>query len=84
MQEYGKASYKGIISKPLQTEITETLERGQQVILLMNRRGYSTYTQCKACGTVIECPDCSIPMIWHTSIKKLKCHYCNREEVYSI
>ena len=79
MQEYGKASYRGIISKPLQTEITETLERGQQVILLMNRRGYSTYTQCKACGTVIECPDCSIPMIWHTSIKKLKCHYCNRE-----
>ena len=79
MQEYGKASYRGIISKPLQTEITETLERNQQVILLMNRRGYSTYTQCKACGTVIECPDCSIPMIWHTSVKKLKCHYCNRE-----
>ena len=79
MQEYGKAAYRGIISKPLQTEITETLERGQQVILLMNRRGYSTYTQCKACGTVIECPDCSIPMIWHTSIKQLKCHYCNKE-----
>ncbi len=79
MQEYGKTAYRGIISKPLQTEIVETLERGQQVILLMNRRGYSTYTQCKACGTVIECPDCSIPMIWHTSIKKLKCHYCNRE-----
>ena len=79
MQEYGKASYKGIISKPLQTEITATLERSQQVILLMNRRGYSTYTQCKSCGTVIECPDCSIPMIWHTSIKKLKCHYCNKE-----
>ena len=79
MQEYGKAAYKGIISKPLQTEINETLERGQQVILLMNRRGYSTYTQCKACGTVIECPDCSIPMIWHTSIKQLKCHYCGKE-----
>ena len=45
----------------------------------MNRRGYSTYTQCKACGTVIECPDCSIPMIWHASIKQLKCHYCNKE-----
>ena len=67
MQEYGRAAYRGIISKPLQTEITETLERGQQVILLMNRRGYSTYTQCKACGTVVECTDCSIPMIWHAS-----------------
>ena len=82
MQEYGKAAYRGIISKPLQTEITETLERGQQVILLMNRRGYSTYTQCKSCGTVIECPDCSIPMIWHANIKKLKCHYCNREQEF--
>ena len=82
MQEYGKAAYRSIISKPLQTEISETLERGQQVILLMNRRGYSTYTQCKACGTVIECPDCSIPMIWHTSIKKLKCHYCNKEMTF--
>ncbi len=79
MQEYGKAAYRGIISKPLQSEITETLARKQQVILLMNRRGYSTYTQCRSCGTVIECPDCSIPMIWHSSIKKLKCHYCNRE-----
>ena len=79
MQEYGRAAYRGIISKPLQTEITETLERGQQVILLMNRRGYSTYTQCKACGTVVECSDCSIPMIWHASTKTLKCHYCNKE-----
>jgi len=79
MQEYGKASYRGIISKPLQTEITETVEAGNQVILLMNRRGYSTYTQCKACGTVIECPDCSIPMVWHSEGRKLKCHYCNKE-----
>lgn len=82
MQEYGKAAYRGIISKPLQTEISETLAKNQQVILLMNRRGYSTYTQCKACGTVIECPDCSIPMIWHANIKKLKCHYCNRESSF--
>ena len=79
MQEYGKAAYRGIISKPLQTEITNTLEAGNQVILLMNRRGYSTYTQCKSCGTVIECPDCSIPMVWHTEGKMLKCHYCNKE-----
>ena len=79
MQEYGKASYRGIISKPLQTEITNTIENGKQVILLMNRRGYSTYTQCKSCGTVIECPDCSIPMVWHSDGKTLKCHYCGKE-----
>ena len=79
MQEYGKAAYRGIISKPLQTEIKEAVEAGKQVILLMNRRGFSTYTQCKACGTVVECPDCSIPMVWHSDGKKLKCHYCSKE-----
>ena len=79
MQEYGKASYRGILSKPLQTEIKEAVESGKQVILLMNRRGFSTYTQCKCCGTVIECPDCSIPMVWHSDGKKLKCHYCSNE-----
>ncbi len=79
MQEYGKAAYRGIISKPLQTEIKEAVDNGKQVILLMNRRGFSTYTQCKCCGTVIECPDCSIPMVWHSDGKKLKCHYCSKE-----
>ena len=79
MQEHGKAAYRGIISKPLQTEIKETVEAGKQAILLMNRRGFSTYSQCKACGTVIECPDCSIPMVWHADGKKLKCHYCSKE-----
>ena len=79
MQEYGRAAYRGIISKPLQTEIKEAVENGKQVILLMNRRGFSTYTQCKACGTVVECPDCSIPMVWHADGKKLKCHYCSKE-----
>ncbi len=79
MQEYGKAAYRSIISKPLQTEIKEAVENGKQVILLMNRRGFSTYTQCKACGTVVECPDCSIPMVWHADGKKLKCHYCSKE-----
>lgn len=79
MQEYGKAAYRSIISKPLQTEIKEAVENGKQAILLMNRRGFSTYTQCKACGTVVECPDCSIPMVWHSDGKKLKCHYCSKE-----
>ena len=52
-------------------EIKEAIEAGKQAILLMNRRGFSTYTQCKACGTVVECPDCSIPMVWHADGKTL-------------
>jgi primosomal protein N' (replication factor Y) len=82
MQEYGRAAYKKIISKPLQTAITETVQKGQQVILLINRRGFSTFTQCEACGHVIECPNCAIPMIWHAKDNMLKCHYCNHTEYF--
>lgn len=82
MQEYGRAAYKSLISKPLQSAIKETLDNKQQVILLINRRGYSTYTQCQGCGHVIECPNCAIPMIWHSKDNMLKCHYCNHFEYF--
>ena len=82
MQNHRKASYRNLISKPLQTAINETLEKGQQVILLINRRGFSTYSQCQACGHVIECPHCAIPMIWHAKDQRLKCHYCNHSEYF--
>ena len=80
MQEYSRAAYKGVISKQLQTAVEETLDAGQQIIILINRRGFSTSTMCKSCGHVIECPNCAIPLIWHAKDKKLKCHYCNHEE----
>ena len=57
MQEHGRAAYRNVISIPMQTEIKETLAQGQQVILLINRRGFSTFTQCQACGHVVECPN---------------------------
>lgn len=82
MQEYGRAAYKSLISKPLQIAIKETLDNKQQVILLINRRGFSTYTQCQGCGHVIECPNCAIPMIWHAKDNMLKCHYCNHVEYF--
>lgn len=82
MQEYGRAAYRSVISKPMQVEIRETLDQGKQVILLINRRGFSTYTQCQACGHVIECPNCAIPMIWHAKDQMLKCHYCNHVEYF--
>lgn len=78
MQTHMQAAYRGVISKPLQNEIKETLAKNQQVIILINRRGFSTYTQCQACGKVIECPNCAIPMIWHSADNRLRCHYCNQ------
>ncbi|CDE88890.1 TPA: primosomal protein N' [Candidatus Gastranaerophilales bacterium HUM_20] len=82
MQEHGRAAYRNVISIPMQTEIKETLAQGQQVILLINRRGFSTFTQCQACGHVVECPNCAIPMIWHSKDQMLKCHYCNHVEYF--
>lgn len=82
MQNNSKQAYRGIISVQLQKAIEETLDKGQQVILLINRRGFSTTTQCQACGHVIECEDCSIPMIWHAGSSTLKCHYCNRTKSF--
>lgn len=82
MQNNSKQAYRGVISVQLQIAIEETLEKAQQVILLINRRGFSTYTQCQACGAVIECEKCSIPMIWHSESATLKCHYCNRTKSF--
>lgn len=82
MQEYGQAAYRHLISQPLIQAIKETLDNKQQVILLINRRGYSTYTQCQGCGHVIECPNCAIPMIWHSKENMLKCHYCNHAQYF--
>lgn len=79
MQVHGKPAYKKTISKILESEIQDRLEKQQQVIILINRRGYSTTTQCLSCGTVLECPNCAIPLVWHNDNQKLKCHYCGEE-----
>lgn len=69
----------GIFSNFLIDKIKNRLEKKEQCILLINRRGYSTYTQCLSCAEVIECPKCAIPLIYHSSTHSHKCHYCNYE-----
>ena len=76
MQEHRKSAFKGTISKIIETEIKETLDKQQQVIILVNRRGFSTFTQCQSCGTVLECKNCSKPLVWHANEQIFKCHYC--------
>ena len=66
-----------ILSKELIDNINERLEKDEQVILLLNRRGYSTTISCKNCGNVIKCPNCDIPLTYHKNGNKLNCHYCN-------
>ena len=69
----------GIFSKYLIDEIKNTVKNKNQVILLINRRGFSSYTQCMECSTIIECPKCAIPLIYHSSSDSHRCHYCNYE-----
>ena len=70
-------------SKILLEEIKNTLLKNEQVILLLNRKGYSTYIQCKDCGYVEECNDCSIKMSYYKSINKYKCNYCGKQIHYT-
>lgn len=66
-----------IFGELLTQKINEALEKNEQIILLLNRRGFSTIMSCKSCGYVEKCPNCDIPLVYHKSIKRLKCHYCN-------
>lgn len=80
MREERFRANNGIFSRALVTAIENNLRDKKQTILLLNRRGFSSYTQCLACGEVIECPKCAIPLIFHSQTQTLKCHYCEHEE----
>ena len=64
------------LSQELCQEIHQNLQSGEQTILLMNRRGYSTQVKCTSCHTAVECPNCSITMKYHSANNRLMCHYC--------
>jgi len=68
-----------ILSQPLHEAITQRLERREQTILFLNRRGYSTSLQCERCGHVAGCPNCSVALTFHRAAQKLLCHICGHE-----
>lgn len=64
------------ISPPLQKALTKTLERGEQSMLFLNRRGYAPLILCRSCGDRVMCPHCSLSLVQHKSQDKLLCHHC--------
>ena len=70
-----------ILSQELKTKIIEKIEKKEQVIILLNRRGYAPYVRCKLCGHVYKCPKCEVSLNYHKSSNKLKCHYCGFEAI---
>ena len=72
------APQNGYLSPNLCNAIQETLNAGRQIMLFINRRGFAPIVQCKKCGWVAQCPDCSVGMTYHKHMGKLLCHMCGR------
>lgn len=69
-----------IFSRRLKEAISDRLEKKEQIILLLNRRGHSTFVMCRSCGEVIMCPNCDISLTYHENTNQLVCHYCGHKE----
>jgi primosomal protein N' (replication factor Y) len=72
--------FSAVIHEPLARALRATLDRGEQTILLLNRRGYAAFVQCGVCGDVAVCPNCSISLTYHRAPERLVCHYCQHAE----
>lgn len=80
LKEELKNGNGGSISRPLLDAISQQLERGEQTILFINRRGASKMVVCGECGHVPECPNCSVHLTYHSANRRLMCHYCGHSE----
>lgn len=76
MREELRNNNKTPISNLLKEKLFDCYEKKEQAILFLNRRGYSTFVQCRSCGNVIKCPHCDISLTYHSKTNSLKCHYC--------
>jgi primosomal protein N' (replication factor Y) len=74
-----RSGNRSILSRALSERIQDRLEKGEQVMLFLNRRGYSGFVSCRACGHVIKCPHCDVSLSLHRN-RRMICHYCGYEE----
>jgi primosomal protein N' (replication factor Y) len=81
MRQELRAGNRSIFSRILQEELTRILQSHQQAILFLNRRGSATFVMCRDCGTIMVCPNCEMPLTYHTGQEKLICHYCGHHEI---
>ena len=74
------AGNRSMFSNKLIEAIQLRIERNEQIVLFLNRRGYSSFVLCRDCGTTVQCPNCDISLTYHRYQEKIKCHYCGYEE----
>jgi primosomal protein N' (replication factor Y) len=79
-QEFQETGQEQVISRKLAEEIRERLEKREQVMVLLNRRGYSPVVLCRACGKTLQCKNCAVSMTHHKRERKMECHYCGNVE----
>jgi primosomal protein N' (replication factor Y) len=79
-QEFQETGQEQVISRKLAEEIRERLEKKEQVMVLLNRRGYSPVVFCRACGKTLQCKNCAVSMTHHKRERKMECHYCGHVE----
>ncbi|ASZ08518.1 primosomal protein N' [Enterococcus thailandicus] len=80
MREEFQKHQASTFSSQLQKKIQDRLEKKEQTVLLLNRRGYSSFVMCRDCGFVLPCPNCDISLTLHMDSKSMRCHYCGHEE----
>ena len=73
----GRAGGDGVLSRELADALSLTLERGEQALLFLNRRGFASCVQCRDCGWSADCPHCNVSLTFHISDRSLRCHYCD-------
>lgn len=71
-----KEGHRSMFSRPLIEGIRRRLESNEQIVIFLNRRGYSTFVLCRSCGHVVECPHCDISLTYHQNNRTMRCHYC--------
>ena len=76
MRQELKNGRKSVISRKLQWLIQDTLQKKEQLILMLNRRGFATFVMCRSCGEAIKCPQCTMPLVYHRD-GRLLCHHCD-------
>lgn len=80
MRDELKEGNRSMFSRRLHAALESRLERGEQTVLLLNRRGFSTFVMCRSCGYVAGCPECDISLTYHARSDNLRCHYCGHAE----
>lgn len=80
MREEFKRGNRSIFSRKLKELLLDRLQKNEQAIILLNRRGHSSFVICRTCGEVVMCPNCDISLTYHEHSSTLKCHYCGHEE----